>query len=77
LKSLTHYFISPVHLISSKVDQALSAEAKEELRKLLNPIRPEQPLTSAVEQIEDQLGLSVADQSIDELSSVSPSPGNG
>jgi hypothetical protein len=72
LNSLTHYFISPVHLISSKVDQALSAEAKEELRKLLNPIRPEQPLTSAVEQIEDQLGLSAA-----ELSSVSPSPGNG
>jgi hypothetical protein len=72
LNSLTHYFISPVHLISSKVDQALSAEAKEELRKLLNPIRPELPLTSAVEQIEDQLGLSAA-----ELSSVSPSPGNG
>ena len=61
----------PVHLIKSKVDLALSAEAKEELRKLLNPSRPEQP--SAVEEqssaVDEQLSV--------EQQSDSPSPGKG
>ena len=55
----------PVHLIKSKVDLALSAEAKEELRKLLNPTRPEQP--AAV--VDEQLSV--------EQPSESPTPGNG
>ncbi len=63
----------PVHLIKSKVDCALSAEAKEELRKLLNPLRPEQQQLQQPEQPQPSTSSSSAEQS----SSVSPAPGNG